>query len=180
MRPSIFLTFSIFFSSLLPVFSQSVVDPDQTQLAPIPNRSPSVPSLFEVQPPGERPPQASETPPDIEAQFEDFPEMDEEELLKPGRLVTAAQKRIELRKARSKAETDEAVLAAREAARESPTFAGRRLFMTEYYQLLCARMRKLEPELRPQIDRLEVDSIQALDDLPGDPNDTLDAYITPE
>jgi len=177
MRFSILLAFACFFA--LPVWGQSIVDPDQTQLAPMPGRGPGVPSLFDIEPAGEPPPEASEEPPDIEAQFQDFPRIEEEELLKPGRLVTKAQKRVELRKVRSKAETEEAVLAAREAARESPTFEGRRLYMTEYYQLLCNRMRELAPKLRPEIDRIEVDSIEALNDLPGDPNDTLDAYMTP-
>ncbi len=164
--------------------SGSVTDPTAAPMPllppPSPLLQPSRPPLFE--PPSSEPlppPEAGEPIPDIEAQFENFPVLDEKELLSPGRLVTAAQRRVQLRKARSVAESDAGVQAARFNAAESLTFAGRREWLTEYYRLLAARMRKQSPTLRPEIDRLEIDSIKALNDLPTDPNDTLDAYLPP-
>lgn len=178
----ILLSCAFLFACTLPLEAQQIADPESIPVAPGPTSpllQPDPPSLIEQTPSDTPPPEASETPPDIEAQFQDFPELNEEDLLKPGRLVTAAQKRVQMRKARSRAETDEEVRAAWLAAQESPTYAGRREWMTAYYQRLCNRMRRISPSLRPEIDRLEIDSIEALQDLPGDPDDTLDAYVTP-
>jgi len=178
----ILLSCTLLIAGTLPLAAQQIADPESIPVAPGPTSpllQPNPPSLIEQTPTDVPPPEATETLPDIEGQFENFPELNEEDLLKPGRLVTAAQKRVKLRKARSKAETDAEVLAAWDAAQEAETYAGRREWMTAYYQRLCQRMRRISPSLRPEIDRLEIDSIDALQDLPGDPDDTLDAYVTP-
>ena len=116
----------------------------------------------------------------LEAEFQNFPELDRSMLLKPGRLVTASQKRVEIRKARSKAEADPAVQEARAAAEASETYEGWRAYMTQYYQLLAKRMRAVAPKLRPEIDRMEINSIQSVIALPGNDQGTLDSRQTPQ